>query len=152
MVIVKTNEGRSYVELKQELIELCKYEGLSYGLLIKKLDNRFFSPRDFQDIFGMSQARAQRETVSAPLLVHKVYVEDGREELIRGLSIDEMSVRMLRDIVAAGKDYSVNNLLARGNLPASVVAPSLLFEEIELSMPQSPLQKPALLKHPYFSK
>jgi predicted Zn-dependent protease len=84
--------------------------------------------------------------------VHKVYVEDGREELVRGLSIEEMSVRMLRDVVAAGKDYSVNNLLARGNLPASVVAPSLLFEEIELSKPQSPLQKPALLKHPFFKK
>jgi TldD protein len=151
-LFVKTNEARSYAELKQELIELCKYEGLSYGLLIKKLDNRFFSPRDFQDMFGMSQARAQRETVSAPLLVHKVYVEDGREELVRGLTIEEMSVRMLRDIVAAGKDYSVNNLLARGNLPSSVVAPSLLFEEIELSKPQSPLQKPALLKHPFFKK
>ncbi len=151
-LFVETDEGRSHAELKQELIELCKYEGLSYGLLIKKLDNRFFSPRDFQDMFGMSRARSQRETVTAPLLVHKVYVEDGREELVRGLSIEEMSVRMLRDIVAAGKDYSVNNLLARGSLPTSVVAPSLLFEEIELSKPQGPLQKPALLKHPYFSK
>lgn len=151
-LFVKTNEARSFAELKQRLIELCKYEGLSYGLLIKKLDNRFFSPRDFQDMFGMSPARAQRETVTAPLLVHKVYVEDGREELVRGLTIEEMSVRMLRDIVAAGEDYSLNNFLERGTLPTSVVAPSILFEEIELSKPQSPLQKPALLKHPYFSK
>jgi predicted Zn-dependent protease len=151
-LFVKATEARPFAELKQELIELCKYEGLSYGLLVRKLDNRFFSPRDFQDVFGMSRTRAQRETVTAPLIVHKVYVEDGREELVRGLSIEEMSVRMLRDIVAAGEDYSVNNLLARGNLPTSVVAPSVLFEEIELSKPQGPLQKPALLKHPYFSK
>jgi predicted Zn-dependent protease len=151
-LFIKATEARSFAELKQELIELCKYEGLSYGLLVKKLDNRFFSPRDFQDMFGMTQARARRETVTAPLLMHKVYVEDGREELVRGLSIDEMSVRMLRDIVAAGEDYYVNNLLARGNLPTSVVAPSLLFKEIELSKPQGPLQKPALLKHPFFKK
>ncbi len=151
-LFVKSTETRSFAELKQELIELCKYEGLSYGLLIRKLDNRSFSPRDFQDTFSMTQAIARGETVTAPLLVHKVYVEDGREELVRGLSIEEMSVRMLRDIVAAGEDYAVNNLLARGNLPTSVVAPSVLFEEIELSRPQGPLQQPALLKHPYFSK
>ncbi len=151
-LFIKATETRSFAELKQELIGLCKDEGLSYGLLVKKLDNRFFTPRDFQDMFGMAQARSRRETVTAPLLVYKVYVEDGREELIRGLSIDEMSVRMLRDIVAVGDDYSVNNLLARGNLPTSVVAPSVLFEEIELSKPQDPLQKPALLKHPFFKK
>ena len=84
--------------------------------------------------------------------MHKVYVEDGREELVRGLRVEELSVRMLRDIVAAGNDYYVNNLLSRGNIPTSVIAPSLLFEEIELSTPQGPQQKPALLRHPFFSR
>jgi len=151
-LFVTTTEALSSAELKQELIELCKDEGLSHGLLIKKLDNRFFSPRDIQGMAGMSQARSQRETVTAPLLVFKVYVENGREELVRGLGVEEMSVRILRDIVAAGNDYYVNNLLARGDIPSSVVAPSLLFEEIELNKSRSPQQKPALLKHPFFSK
>ena len=62
------------------------------------------------------------------MLVYKVYVEDGREELVRGLRVEEMSVRMLRDILAAGNDYYVNNLLARGNIPTSVVAPSVLID------------------------
>jgi len=86
------------------------------------------------------------------MLVYKVYIEDGREELVRGLRVEEMSVRMLRDILAAGNDYYVNNLLARGNIPTLVVAPSVIFEEIELNKSTGPQQKPALLKHPFFSK
>ena len=151
-LFVKATESRSFSELKQELIDLCKDEGLSYGLIVTKLDNRSFSPRDFLGGAGVTQARTRKETVTDPLLVHKVYVEDGREELVRGLRVEELSVRMLRDIVAAGNDYYVNNLLARGNIPTSVVAPSLLFEEIELSTPSGPQQKPALLKHPFFSR
>ena len=151
-LFVKATESRSFSDLKQELIDLCKDEGLSYGLIVTKLDNRSFSPRDFLGAAGMTQARTRKETVTDPLLMHKVYVEDGREELVRGLRVEELSVRMLRDIVAAGNDYYVNNLLSRGNIPTSVIAPSLLFEEIELSTPQGPQQKPALLRHPFFSR
>ncbi len=151
-LFVKATESRSFSELKKELIDLCKYEGLSFGLIISKLDNRLFSPRDVPGAAGMTQVRTRKETVTDPLLVYKVNVEDGREELVRGLIIEELSVRMLRDILAAGNDYYVNNLMSRGNIPTSVVAPSLIFEEIELSTPQGPQQKPALLKHPFFSR
>lgn len=94
---------------------------------------------------------SRREVLSAPVLAYKVYVDDGREELIRGINVGEFSVRSLRQIIAAGKDGFVHNRLA-GAIPTSIIAPSVLLEEMELKKPSGALQKPALLAHPYFNK
>jgi TldD protein len=171
-LFVQATEGKSFAELKQELIDLCQDQGLSYGLLIKKFDNPSITGGGFSlSSFSMGR-RPQQEIVTPPILAYKVFVEDGREELVRGLIVAEMTVRMLRDIVAAGKDYHVNNKLTVGGgimglffsyafrfgeagafgIPTTVIAPSVLFEEIELKKTGGVQQKPAFLKHPFFRK
>jgi hypothetical protein len=171
-LFVQATEGKSFAELKQELIDLSQDQGLSHGLLIKKFDNPGITGREFSmSSFGM-RSGPQQEQVTPPLLVYKVFVEDGREELVRGVIVAEMSVRMLRDIVAVGKDYYVNNKLMGGGgimgllfsyafsfgqggalgIPATVIAPSVLFEEVELKKPGGAQKKPAFLKHPFFKK
>jgi hypothetical protein len=84
-----------------------------------------------------------------PLMVYKVYPEDGREEVIRGARIIGVNTRALRNVSGIGNDNFVYNYMqsqvagfagtalgafgsAQGGLPASVVAPSLLFEELEV--------------------
>lgn len=171
-LFVQATEGKSFAELKQELIDLCQDQGLSYGLLIKKFDNPSITGREFS-LSSFSRRRGpQQEMVTPPIMVYKVFVEDGREELVRGVIVAEMSVRMLRDIVAVGKDYYVNNKLTAGGgimglffsyafrfgeagalgIPTTVIAPSVLFEEVELKRPGGAQQKPAFLKHPFFKK
>ncbi len=171
-LFVQATEGKTFTELKQELINLCRDQGLSYGLLIKMFDNPSITGREFS-LSSLSMRRGlQQEMVTSPILVYKVYVGDGREELVRGLTVAEMSVRMLRDIVVAGKDYYVNNKLMAGGgimglffsfasrfgdagafgIPATVIAPSVLIEEVELKKPGGAQQKPAFLKHPFFKK
>jgi len=165
-LFVQTTEGKSFAELKQELIDLCQDQGLSYGLLIKKFDNPSITGREFS-LSSFSMRRGlQQELVTPPILVYKVFVEDGREELVRGVIVAEMSVRMLKDIVAVGKDYYVNNKLTAGGgmmglffsyafrlgIPTTVIAPSVLFEEVELKKPGGAQQKPVFLKHPFFKK
>lgn len=170
-LFVKTEEGKNFTELKKELIDLCRDMDLSYGLLIKKLDNPSITGRELSLSSFAMRGGSRRELLTPPILVYKVYVEDGREELVRGVTVEEISVRMLRDIVAAGKDYHVNNRLTAGGMmgaffsyaaafggsgafgiPTAVVAPSVLFEEMELKQPTGPQEKPALLKHPFFKK
>ncbi len=171
-LFVQATEGKSIAELKQELIDLCQDQGLSYGLLIKKLDNPSITGREFSLSSFSMRGGPQQELVTTPILVYKVFVEDGREELVRGVTVAEMSVRMLRDIVAVGKDYYVNNKLTAGGgimglffsyafrfgeagalgIPTTVIAPSVLFEEVELKKPGGAQQKPAFLKHPFFKK
>ena len=171
-LFVQTTEGKSFAELKQELIDLCQDQGLSYGLLIKKFDNPSISGREFSLSSFSMRGGPQQELVTPPILVYKVFVEDGREELVRGVLVAEMSVRMLKDIVAVGKDYYVNNKLTAGGgimglffsyafrfgeagalgIPTTVIAPSVLFEEVELKRPGGAQQKPVFLKHPFFKK
>jgi len=134
-LFVTANGGKSYDDLKKELIELATMERLQYGVIIKALES------------------GGRGAMGSPVLTYKVYVADGREELIRGASISGLSVQSLRHIQAAGNDAFVANRLtgSRGaETPVSVVAPSVLLEELEIERPSGTQQKPALLTHPFF--
>jgi predicted Zn-dependent protease len=134
-LFVTANGGKGYDDLKKELIELAKVERLQYGVIIKALES------------------GGRGAMGNPVLTYKVYVADGREELIRGASISGLSVQSLRHIQAAGNDAFVANRLtgSRGaETPVSVVAPSVLLEELEIERPAGTQQKPALLTHPFF--
>ena len=96
--------------------------------------------------------------VSPPVLAYKVYA-DGREELVRGLRFKGMRSRSLRDILSASSEQAVfefiNNgaLLARAGgggylAPASIIAPGVLFDELELDRSQEQLERPPLVPPP----
>jgi predicted Zn-dependent protease len=132
-LIVQSSASRSYEDLKKELIDMCRAEKLEYGVVIKALDG------------------SGRGPIGSPVLAYKVYVADGREELIRGASAAGITVRSLRTIEAAGSDsYAANRLSGAG--PMTIVAPSVLIEEMELKRPTGAQQKPAILTHPFFKK
>jgi hypothetical protein len=108
------------------------------------------------------QANAQgggaARPVSPPLLVYRVY-PDGHEELVRGLRFHGVSSRSLRDIVAASQETAVFEyvntatlmaLLGSGGYlaPTSVIAPGLLFDELEMEVPREQLPKPPSVPPP----
>ena len=134
-LFIQSNDGKTYDNLKEELIKMCRDENLQYGILIKAIDTDPRSP------------------IGMPVLTYKVYVDDGHEELIRGAFAQGIPIRSLRQIEAVGNDSFVVNRLAGGDLPTptSIVAPSVLLEEMELKKPAGNQQKPALLSHPYFA-
>jgi TldD protein len=64
----------------------------------------------------------------APRLLYRVH-SDGTRQLVRGAVFDELDNRSLRSgIVAVGNDPYVSNSL--GVIPQTIIAPSMLFEEI----------------------
>jgi len=106
-LILQSKETSSPAELKKKLIEMCKDRGLAYGYYTETL-------------FGMD-----------PRLLYRVYVSDGHEELVRGAVFNELDTRALRTgIVAAGDDPLVSN--RESQIPSTVIAPSLLFDELEV--------------------
>jgi TldD protein len=159
-LFVKAGQTTPFADLKTRLIQLCKDRDKPYGMLVRKLDFPFSA--DNGELQALSSASTQSggsvRPVSPPILIYRVYA-DGREELVRGLRFRGVSTRSLRDILAASTETAlfdyVNNgaplarLGAGGFLaPAAVIAPGLLFEEMELERPQDQLQKPAIVPPP----
>jgi predicted Zn-dependent protease len=169
-LLITTEKGKTYQELKKELLELCKDQGLDFGLIIKTVDNPAITGMEST---GFGPRRAQTETaMTTPVMLFRVYAKDGREELVRGLTVSELSVSDLKDITAVGKDYYVlNRMVAPAGtgtgsifffyitragtsmtIPASIVAPSVLFEELEFKKSEEKRQKTPLMTHPFFGK
>ena len=141
----------SSAELKKKFLDECRAEKLPYCLEVRQMDNPSLSllhQEDFSELlasFGGGAGTGDR----LPLLVYKVYAQDGREEMIRGSRIVGLNARALRNLGGIGSDNFVYNYMqsqvngfagtalgaygsANGGLPASVVAPSLLFDELEV--------------------
>jgi predicted Zn-dependent protease len=63
-----------------------------------------------------------------PRLLYRVSL-DGKRELVRGATLDDLDQRTLRSgVVAAGKDLWVANYF--GDVPLSVLAPALLLDDV----------------------
>jgi TldD protein len=141
----------SPAELKKKFLDQCRSEKLQYCIIVREMDNPTLSllhQEDFSELlasFGGGAGTGDR----LPLLVVKVYPQDGREEVVRGARIIGLNARALRNLAGIGNDNFVYNYMqsqtagfagtalgafgsAQSGLPASVVAPSLLFEELEV--------------------
>jgi hypothetical protein len=97
-----------------------------------------------------------------------MYPETGREEMIRGSRIIGLNSRALRNLAGIGNDSFAFNYMqsqisgfsgtalgafgsAQFGLPASVVAPSLLFEELEVRGARGEAKRLPLLPPPPMS-
>ncbi len=142
--------------MKQKLIDLCKQNNKAYGILIRKLD--YPSTASIDELEKVAQAAGGSHPVVPPLLAYKIY-PDGREELVRGLLFQGMSARSLKDIVAASDENYVFDLID-SNAPfalvgagsftttSSVIAPAVLFEELELEPIKEETPKPPIVPAP----
>jgi TldD protein len=144
-----SSETVSKEEMKKKFVDACKGEKLGYCLIVRQMDNPTISimhQEDFTDLLASFGGNAATDRL--PLVVYRYYPSDGHEELVRGARITGFNARSLRSIAAIGDDDYVYNFMenqtagvsgtalgafgsAQNGLPASVVAPSLLFEEVE---------------------
>jgi TldD protein len=146
-----SKETMSPADLKKKFLDECRDQKLAYCLIVREMDNPTISllhQDDFQTLlasYGGGAGTGDR----LPLVVYRVYPEDGREEIIRGARLIGINSRAIRNIAGIGTDNYVYNYMqsqingfagtalgafgsAQNGLPASIVAPSLLFEEIEV--------------------
>jgi TldD protein len=145
-----SSEAVSKEELKKKFLDSCRAEKLEYCMVVREMDNPSLSllhQDDFSELLASFGGNAATDRL--PLVVYKVYPSDGHEEIVRGARVSGFSPRMLRNIEGIGNDAVVFNYMqnqtagvsgtalaafgtAQNGLPASVVAPSLLFEEVEV--------------------
>jgi TldD protein len=144
-----SSETVSKDDLKKKFSDACRAEKLDYCLIVRQMDNPTISimhQEDFTDLLASFGGNAATDRL--PLVVYRYFPADGREELVRGARITGFNARSLRNIAAVGNDDYVYNFMenqtagvagtalgafgsAQNGLPASVVAPSLLFDEVE---------------------
>jgi hypothetical protein len=86
-----------------------------------------------------------------PEVVYRVS-PDGKETLLRGAQFTGMTVRDLREVIGAGRDLGAYTFVAESegalDVSVSVVAPSLLFEDIEVRGPTAPSKRPPIVPRP----
>ena len=147
----QSSDAINTADLRKKFLDACKDDGQQWCLEVRRMDNPALSSvreEDFSDFLaelGGGIASGER----APLFVYRVYVADGHEELVRGATIQGLAPRSLRNILAAGNDATVFTYMqnpgdgfagtalgafgsVQGGIPSTVVAPSLLLDEIEV--------------------
>jgi len=145
-----STETVSKDELKKKFVNECRSEKLDFCIVVREMDNPALSLMHQEDFTGLlASFGGNAATDRLPLVVYKLYPADGREEIVRGARVTGFSPRSLRNITGIGNDDFVYNYMqsqvngiagtalgafgsAQSGLPASVVAPSLLFEEVEV--------------------
>jgi hypothetical protein len=114
-------------ELKKQLIAKAKEEGLDYAILIKRVYQR---------------------AANYPVEIYKVSLTDGKETLVRSVSINSISLSTLKKCIGVSNQQTAYNTLLNvsqdnsdmatlipdiSGLPASFISPSgILIEELEL--------------------
>jgi hypothetical protein len=107
-LIVSSSQPVPQPELKKKLIDLCQQRDLPYCYYVET-----FGPK------------------LTPRLLYRVWTKDGHQELVRGASFGDLDMRALRsDLVAAGDDLYIDDRPL--NIPHSIAAPSILFDELEV--------------------
>ena len=104
---VSAHQGLSQDELNQKLIALAKDRGLKSVYYVETLGPEL-----------------------TPRLLYRVS-EDGKRELVRGATLDDLDQRALRSgVVAAGKEPYIANY--DGAVPQTILAPALLFDDVTI--------------------
>ncbi len=159
-LIVKSRETSSVADLKKKMIDLCQQRGLAYAIVVRKLD--FPSTAAGDEMRRLTSGGGGGRPVAMPLYVFKLFT-DGHEEMIRGVKLRGVNARSLKDILAAGDDTNRLDYLENGatfaqvggggyTAEVSVVAPSILIDDLELSKMEDELPKLPIASSPLLSQ
>jgi hypothetical protein len=154
-LFIRASETQSSGALKKKLLDLGKQRGKPFVYLIRKMD--FPSTASLDELRRITGGQTGRP-VSLPIRIYRVF-PDGREELVRGLRFRSLNSRSLRDITGASDQQFLFQYLESGapfaHMDASgyvagisVVAPALLFDELELEKIPGELPKPPAVPPP----
>jgi hypothetical protein len=146
----KSANGLSPADIKKKFLDACKEEGRQWCLLIREMDNPAIGISRSDELNNELQeiAAGASSGERVPLVVYKVNVADGSEQLLRPGHLLGMNLRVLRDASGIGNDstlfsYSQSQeagiagtaLAAYGTVdngvPSTISAPAVLFPDVE---------------------
>jgi predicted Zn-dependent protease len=171
--VISANK-KTYQQLKQELINSVKEEGLDFGYLVQGITpvSEAMSDSDSLESLLVSQQGSQESTqfrLTKPFSVFRIYA-DGKEEMVRGIEFGSINVNALRNVIATSDEEIVYSYPASGanlvsglsgliNLLGSVggssqgvyttvLTPALLIGGIDLKKPGASFPKLPIVSYP----
>jgi TldD protein len=150
-LVLQSSAALNSADLKKKFLDACKQDGQQWCIEVKRMDNPALSSvrsQDFADFIG-EVAGGITSGMRVPLLVYRVYVDDGHEELVRGGTLQGLMLRSLRNLLAVGDDATPYTYMqtpengfagtalgafgsAQGGIPSTIVGPSLLLDDVEI--------------------
>ena len=127
---IESADAIAATELKQKYIALLKAQDKTFGYIVRGV-------------------RSDGQGGAGPAIDAIVKVTlDGKETPVRGMRFGAVSPMAFRDLAEASKERSVFSYRAGATAAVSVIAPSLIFEELEIQRVRDILQKPPVVPSP----
>ena len=153
ILFLNCSQTQSLPQLKQKLIDLARDEGLSFAIILRRLQSSYtIEDKLPPDDASQHDSPTHSLQPSPPVLAYRLNLKTGKEELVRGLEFRFASLRSFRDIQAAGDDSEAYPVQASGDTIRSLVTPSLLISELELQKIHPEHENPPILKSPLAEK
>jgi predicted Zn-dependent protease len=127
---VESTQAIPAAELKAKYLALLKAQEKNFGYIVRGLRS------DGQPGAGPGIDQVVKVTV------------DGKEEPVRGLRFAAVPPTAFRDLSEASKERTMISYRAGATAAVSVIAPSLIFEELEIQRTRDILQKPPIVPSP----
>jgi len=132
---VRSTQAIPASQLKQKYLELLKVQEKPFGYIVRSIAG----PGEVPGGGGGG----------GPVILDIVKVTpDGREEPVRGLRFGDVPSTAFRDILEASEERALVNYRINVATAASVIAPSLIFEELEIQRTREIAQKPPVVASP----
>jgi TldD protein len=105
---------------------------------------------DMSGLFSFAMGGRGGPAPVRPLVVYRV--KNGKEELVRGLTLEGLMPRSLKEITAVGRDPVVYSFIDSGGggtgISSSIVTPPLLFSDVDIRRQSGKNRKPPLYGRP----
>jgi hypothetical protein len=124
-VLFTSNDAYSPDELKAKLLTAAKEEDLDYAYIVRRFRG------------------------NEPLSIYRIYVADGREELLRGVILPDLNIRSYKRMLGASNSELIYNSSKFEHFSTYIVPNALLFEELEVSRNNNiTFKKPFIVPQP----
>jgi len=153
-LVLSAKEGKPRKELLADLAHIAKGGGVT-TYIVRLLDDGQLPIAESDDMlslfsFGLG---GHGPPPVRPLVVYRV--DGGKETLVRGLALENLEPRSLKDVTAAGREPVVYNYIDEGNgfagVPTTIIAPSLLVSDVDIRRLTGKNRRPPLYPPPGFA-